>query len=221
MPFDLGHQVVQLGLAFGLEHRLVEVEEGVGGVRHLGGGGRLGSRSRGRGRRAAGGGAGGAAGAPERAGGADQGAVAADGGGGGGPVGVAPAQLGGAVAPHHVRPYRFASCRRRCRRWQPERARARERRQRSRCKTAAPLCSVSSWFSSWGKVAAALRQNYVLSDQFTNYVRFIVPYAFTQSKAAVLAVRRTKPQLRSSVALTRQLRKNVKCRVSCTRAARS
>jgi hypothetical protein len=43
---DLADQVVQLGLAFGLQDRLVEVEEGVSSVGDLGGGGRLGSRCR-------------------------------------------------------------------------------------------------------------------------------------------------------------------------------
>jgi hypothetical protein len=40
---DLGDQVVQLGLAFGLQHRLVEVEECVSSVGHLlsGNGGEL------------------------------------------------------------------------------------------------------------------------------------------------------------------------------------
>src|SRR5690606_25258617 len=100
---DLADQVIELRLAFGIQHRLVKVEEGVRGVGHLGGGGRGGGGGRAGGRcsRSRGGRTRSGSGSRSRGGsGTDQGAVAADGGGGGRPVGVAPAQFVRAVAPH-------------------------------------------------------------------------------------------------------------------------
>ena len=80
----LAHQVVELGLALGLQHGLVEVEERVGGVGDLGRG--RSGRSRRGGTTTAAGGGGWAAG----------GGAAAAGGGGGGIA--APSQPGTAVA---------------------------------------------------------------------------------------------------------------------------
>src|SRR5690606_8452062 len=93
-------QVVHLGLAFGLEHSLVEVEEGVGGEAHLFSGGcsrgdrsgsRGGSGSRGRS----------GLGSSHRSGRSRSGhAVAALDAGGRGPEVVAPAVFVAAVLPH-------------------------------------------------------------------------------------------------------------------------
>ena len=96
---DLADQIVQLGAAFGLQHRLVEVEEGVGSVGHLLGGhrSRCGSRCRSSCGRSRSGGRSGSGGLR-----CFQSAIAARSSGSGRPEGIAPAQFVGAVLPDQV-----------------------------------------------------------------------------------------------------------------------
>ena len=98
-----------------------------------------------------------------------------------------------------VRWCRFASCRWSCHRQQPSLVRQRPLRGRQR-QTTSPLCSVSSWFSSWGKSRSRAANLWTLSVTITKNVELIVPYVTSRRTAKRAPTSRTAAEFQGYVA---------------------
>ena len=178
---DLGDQVVQLGLAFCLQHRLVEVEECVSSVGHLAGHDCGSSRRRcssGRCWSSARSWSSGGCGSWSR-----DGAIAAWSSGGWRPVGIAPAVFVGAVLPDQlarsISPVvnglgASGGC---------ERCRGKQHRHFVQFLHGSPL----------GEKAAASLRIRTLEVTITQSVQTIVPYVTRQKRPHRIGARRTKP----------------------------